>query len=240
MRILWRVLRILAAIVLGLYGVGIAALGGSFLWPWVQMLFTDAFYIVWDYLVDGLFLLVLGLLVLLPAVYVLLRRQARVAWLLVSLVILLLAAMLIPSMRLDPVRAAQYEVSSQARNVHRAVVGWAAEKGRLPANEAELLSVAQAHGSGSDDPLLSRYARGGERLPYQLVYIANATGPHLPQPPAAQPGVIYCAVSADLKRLWLTATGLERTVNGPIVFVKDYSGKRLATEFTFEATPPTD
>lgn len=238
-----RILPRLAALVFGFYGCVMAVLGGGFLWSRTRLLFHDSFYVVWDYLFDGLFLLVLGLAVLLPAGYVFLRRQARAAWLLVSLAILLFSAILIPSMRLDPAEATQFEVKAKVWNVRQVVREWGEENGRLPANEAEMLPVAQDHekyaGRGFGDPLLSRYAQGGERLPYELVYIANATGAHLPEPPASQPGVIYCAVSADLRHLWLTATVLEHDVNGPVVFVKDEWGQPMVAEVSLEATPPT-
>jgi len=57
-------------------------------------------------------------------------------------------------------------------------------------------------------PVESAYSQHGTRLPYQVVVLANATGPRL-RNLSSRPGIIYYATSTDQQRFWITMTGLQ-------------------------------
>jgi hypothetical protein len=82
----------------------------------------------------------------------------------------------------------------------------------------------------------SRYARGGQRLPYRFVFVPGAKGPHQSAPPGDRPGILYCAVSEDGQRLWVTATGLDRAVGGSVVWLEFEPGLRWLEEKTTGTT----
>lgn len=79
---------------------------------------------------------------------------------------------------------------------------WGNKAGHLPASDEEFkMAVIRP-----TEP--SWYARAGERLPYQIVLVPGASGPYLQESVSLAPAVVYCAISFDLRRFWLTGTVL--------------------------------
>jgi hypothetical protein len=211
------VLRIGAGIILGLYALVLVHLGGKDVWNWHLTRSGDAYYVVFDYLSQGLTILLPSLLALAIVIYVLVRRRAHSAWLIVPLALELLMAVVIPSLTFSPERAARAQMAARVRNVAAALETWSAETGRYPATDAELEGVIERFLGLEASPAarLSPFARGGERIPYRIVHLPGAGGPYLPPPEA--PGVIYVAIWWDLEKLWLTATTLDTAVGGKVV-----------------------
>ena len=59
----------------------------------------------------------------------------------------------------------------------------------------------------------SMFARGGTFLPYRVVLVPMATGPYFPDSQDLAPATIYCAVSPDHRKFWLTGTMLRTFVD---------------------------
>ena len=100
------------------------------------------------------------------------------------------------------------------------------------------LDELEKESSAKGKKWISLYARDAQRLPYRLVYIGGVPGPHLPVPAGAEPGIIYCAISRDQKRYWVTGTGLDEPVAGEIVLARsfDHPGP-LVVEERFDPSP---
>ncbi len=99
------------------------------------------------------------------------------------------------------------------------------KRSHLPKNQSELILALEEYGDSNLN--FSPYFYNNEQLPFIYKYVKNASGPYLPQPPAPFPGVIYCAISEDLKSFWLTATVLEKPVGNKVVLLKNYSSSRI-------------
>ena len=182
------------------------------MWQWVRLHFGEPFYLQADYLKGSLFFLVPGVAALAVAGYLLVRRQVSAAGLVGALVALFGLGCVVIFLSFAWDEGDYWKRTRMVRHVRG--LGWRlagnGKEGRFPANETELQNLA---GGG-----LSSYARRGEPLPYRYVYVANASRAHLPHAPGDAPAIIYCAVSPDRKRFWLTATALGRPVGGPIVW----------------------
>jgi hypothetical protein len=85
---------------------------------------------------------------------------------------------------------------------------WATNHGHLPGDEKEL-AEAVGPAFGGPQGTLSPYAKKGKGVAYRVVYEGNAAGPYLAELASPEPAQIFCAVSADLKQAWLTATAAE-------------------------------
>ena len=229
-----RVVRAIAAFLLVLFSLPVVSLGGSDVWKWVRVQWGDIFYVDFNYLAQGLPILIPGLIALGVAGYVPLRRKASGLLLLIPLLLLFLLAIAIPSFLRSAGAGAISNVRGRVRTVSTALEAWSAEKERFPANEAEFHAAREI--PQGEEGNRSPYARGGQRLSYRVVYVGGAAGPYLPSPPAEQPAVIYCATSQDLKRLWLTATVLEDDVGGAVVWLQREPGQPWVEEVSLPAT----
>ena len=191
---------------------------------WVRLHLGQPFYVEYDYLQEGFVWLLWGLLALGFAAYPAIRRQASAGGLILGLALVFVAFIAIPSnpsIVYGPARQARSGVSAALRNLQTALLAWGEQNAHFPADETQLRLVAEGiklpgppYGLTS-----SPYGRGEERLPYRLVYVPDAAGPHQPQPPGAEPGVVYCAVSPNLKQFWLTATVLDGDVGHRVILL---------------------
>ena len=114
---------------------------------------------------------------------------------------------------------------------------WADERERFPANEREFRDlVAPLESSEFPGP----FERGGQPVLHRHVYIKDASGPHLPPRPDAEPGVVYCAVNPDAKEFWLTASVLYVPVAKSSAWLKSLDGKVwvMHCELTWKCDPP--
>ncbi|MCI0404011.1 MAG: hypothetical protein L0212_10880 [Acidobacteria bacterium] len=214
-----RVLKIVAAILVALPSLAFLLIGGGVLMNWIRLRSGVAFYVDGNYLRSALFFILPGLAAFGIATYVLVRRQAHAAWLLVPL---LIVALSLPNLLGEVPSAlhAQRQPRAYARTASVALAAWAQKQRRFPANQSELEAVLTQH-LGPDGRRESVYARGGQRVPYRFVYVGNSAGPHLPQPAGDTPAIIYCAVSADLKHLWVTVTVLDTNVSEKVDFLRE-------------------
>lgn len=213
------VLRKGLAAVFGLLAVAVLVSAWHPLRDWLSARFTEGYYVESDYLSQGLALAIPGVLTLAVSLYVLLRRNADGKWLVIPLALLLLLAVAIPGFVRSPNSDARWDVRNRAQSVASALVGWSRDSGRFPATEAEFQEAMKGV-YRAEVARPSRYARAGQRLPFRFVFVPGAKGPHQPAPPGDQPGILYCAVSEDGQRLWLTATGLDQPVGGLVVLVE--------------------
>lgn len=173
--------------------------------------FGHPYYLAQHPLQRGCFWAILGFGALLPGAYCVLRRRASAWWLALGFTAALLAAVTLPSNVLPTmlVPEAQGSLTAKARTIANAMT----TQDLLPASQAELMKVA----AKADEPnwLLGPYYRDGAPVPVRLVYVGAVNGPFLTDSTDASfPATIYCAVSADKKRYWMTIAMLDQPVGG--------------------------
>lgn len=234
--------RIVAGLV-GLFSLPVLMFGFQFLSRGVQAHQGQSFYAagVEGYIEGGLIWMAIALLILLPALRVVLKRDASVAWLALSFLVLILAAMAIPSN--TPVgwrvRMAREATERRMESAGTQLAQWAGERQQLPANDAELQSAMKLPdlSPAGTLPTESRYRRAGLPIPYRFVLAANAGGPNRPQPAGDQPAVLYVAVSADRQKYWITATALPDDASREVVML-ERDGQLLVTSGEVPPKPP--
>ena len=221
-----KVLRTLAGLILAIYSVAVIGFGGTFFWALLRVRVGQPFYVKSDHLFLGLFWIIFGLVALAPCACVVVRRQTHGAWLLLSFGLLVFAGVAIPSNpTVESARGrASFRVVEKLSQVAESIDAWKEKNGRFPANDAELREAVRG-ALAQPEQDASPFWSAGKQLPYRAVYVGNATGANIGDPGQA-PGVIYCAVSADLDRLWLTATEIDRAVGGRVRFVPAWDGTK--------------
>lgn len=92
---------------------------------------------------------------------------------------------------------------------------WYEENHRFPANESEFREAMRkgpATWQYRIPPVpTSRYRRGSDSLPYEVIVVNDANGPRLADV-SERPGVIYYCVAGDLQEFWVTMTSLPTDV----------------------------
>ena len=156
------------------------------------------------------------------------NRRGGCAGLVASLITLMFTAISLPSNWLDPASAARRDVQVITKAVGGFLVEDSQQHGHFPGDESQLREAEWRFRLQWLGEHPGPYARGRMRVPYKLVYMANAAGPHLSGPLGPEPSLLYCAISPDLRRLWVTATALEHE-GGKAVFISDpeFPGKPL-------------
>ena len=215
-------MRTVPGALVGFSSLPIIFLGLQFLVYGVWAERGHGFFVAHGYYGDGAVLLIWGLVILALGIIPAVVRKASVLWLVLGVILLILAATAIPSFRMpgDFARSARTTVMGRTREVSAALERWAETSGRFPADQSELDRVVKEL-IEIDGKRLSSFAHAGQRLPYQMTHIADATGPYIHSPAGERPGTIYCAVSRDRKRIWLTGTALDQAVGGKVIFVPD-------------------
>jgi hypothetical protein len=161
-----------------------------------------------------------------------LRRQASPRWLIFPLVGGVIAILAIPG---HPVfyRTAQESVRQRLLRSQHFLEVWSGERGRLPATQDEVLEAAQL---GS---VPSPYERDGVRLPYRVVFVANAPGPVL-HPSLTDPGVFYYALDNAGSRYWLTVATLDGPSGEKAVMLSEYETTRVVEGKAPEVMKPAE
>lgn len=191
----------------------------------VETWFGHPYYLGYDHFERGCFWLLIGLAVLLPGIYCAVSRRASAWWLGLGFGAALFGAVALPSNVLPTMLMPRAEdsLTAKARSLANALDRPGLNQGHLPANEKELSDIAAK--MEAPNGFMGPYYRDGAPVPVHLVYVGGATGPVLADPPnAPAPAAIYCAVSADRTRFWITATMLDREVGGHARWLKDRSG----------------
>lgn len=177
-----------------------------------------------DYAVYGAIWVGMALLVLVPSALVLLKKNVPGTWLVVPLLVLLLSAVAIPS-NIPPGyrgtmagRAVERRMQSAAAQLQQ----WGSAHGQLPEDEGQLRGALEPKAAAEEEatPSNSRYQRADQPVPYRFLLVPKAQGPRRPQPPLEQPAIVYCAISADRKKFWLTATALPGDVSSEVVVLE--------------------
>ena len=205
--------------------------GFGFLASYWKVRSGRAYYIDFDYLSEGLLWLACGLAALIPILHALLRKQSSAKWLALGFLIGLVSSIALPVRFAAPRYEARPKVFDKMLNVSTAMAGWGTEQGHFPASDSDLKSALHGVEAGS-----SPYARGGQRLPFRMVFVKGANGPVVEPAPHAEPGIIYCAVSPDLKRFWLTATAPDQNASEHVVIFGD-NGKPKILQDTLGSQP---
>ncbi len=118
---------------------------------------------------------------------------------------------------------ARHYVMREIHGLEKTLVDFGETTERLPKDKTEFAAL-----TASLEARKSAYARGRARLHYKTVYVPNATGPHMPDPPGPAPAMIYCAVTPDLKMFWLTGTVLRmRLVDDRVILLREVVGGRV-------------
>lgn len=213
-------MRIIGGATIASFSLPIVGLGLQFLWLALRTHLGHPFYVPYDYFWQGIVWLVWGLLILALGLFPFFRRKGSAPAVVLGIILLFFAAVAIPSNRMPGhvAQMAQEDVRSALRRTSITLTEGAGKSGRFPASQSEL-DVLAKESSSKESKSNSGYARDAQRLPYRLIYITGAPGPHLPVPAGTEPGIIYCAISRDQKRFWLTGTGLNEAVAGEVIFV---------------------
>ncbi len=216
------------AILFLLFSLPIFHFGWGFLWSAVKLRSGQPFYAVSPegYTARGAFWVGLALVALVPSAVVLLKKGAKGSWLVLPLLVLLLAAIAVPSnippgyrghMAGGAVRGRMQDAATQLEE-------WGSEHGQLPGDESELRIAlgpkkpAEEEASATN----SMFGRGGQPVPYRFLLVPNAKAPHRAEPAGDQPAMVYCAISPDRQRFWLTATALPDDVSSEVVMLETF------------------
>lgn len=238
-------MRQVLAVLFGLLSLPLFMFGGKFLVSAVKLHLGQPFCASsspGDFSAYGAIWVGMSLLVVAPSALVLLKKSVPSYWLVLPLLVLLLAAVAIPS-NMPPGyrgtiagRAVERRMQSAATQLEK----WGSEPGQLPGDESQLRSALEPKERAEEEtppPTNSRYQRGGQPVLYRFVLVPNAQGPRRLQPAGDQPAIIYCAISSDRKRFWLTATALPGDVSSEVVML-ERDGELVVTGGEVPAKPP--
>lgn len=183
---------------------------------------SGPFGIAGEYSGYAIFYLVLTLIPVALGIEAVWKQRRGGTALVLSLIIGMFAAYSFPTNYVDRARSAHGHVRGAAKDTGERMVALSEERGHFPESEAQFRETETSLRDGWSGEGLNRspYARDGQQVPYKLVYLASASGPHLPGPPGPEPSLLYCAISPDLRTLWITATALEHE-GGKVIFVPD-------------------
>ena len=182
-------------------------IGGSSLYHAVRSL-GDVWSIRHAYLVEAAVTLIPGVLAVLLAAVGAFRPARQHNWVLFVFAtgIVLFMAVSIPSWFSAPRVGASASTAERMREMESAAQNWAPEHKHFPRNAAEV-EEALRH---SDFRRSSPYQRAGHPVEYEVVTVANATGPALK---ASKPGVVFYSVDEAGERYWITGTTLPAVVS---------------------------
>ncbi|MGH9650168.1 MAG: hypothetical protein ACRD3A_05745 [Terriglobales bacterium] len=216
--------RVVAALFI-LFSLPVFKFGADFLWSALKLHSGQPFYAPSRdaYAEYGLIWVGISLLILAPSATVLLKKDSKGSWLVLPLLVLLLVAVALPS-NLPPGYRGRLAGRAVERRMERAgesLKSWAGEHRQFPEDENQLRTALEPREPGDEESQTnSRYQRGGQPLAYQFVFVGNAQGPHRPQPPGGQPAIVYCAMSPDRQKFWITATALPDDVSSNVVMLE--------------------
>jgi hypothetical protein len=212
------VLRVTLALVTTMLPLLLIVGGGAELLRWFQVHQGNQYYYLeyWT-LKDAKWFLLVGMIGMLPAGLVLFRRQARLRWLWLSL--------LVPLFMIWYPNMITFEGGGIAHvSAHRQV------RHQLARFAIELRHATEQgnpwHCTSEPTTTLSPYGRAGERLFYQRVCVA-ADRPRASLLASSAPGTIYIATSPDEKVAWLMATVLPQNSSETVHWLQDRNGEPL-------------
>jgi hypothetical protein len=203
--------RLAVTIFFGLFALPALIFGFYLIACSVRIHTTEVYYVEYPYLAVGSGLVALGAGIFCCAFYGASRRGFYRLFLPVGAVLGLATMVYIPD-GMPHVHRSMIQDSNCLSTVHSFLGVWHDANHRFPKNEAEF-SDALKRGPETwqnrvkSPPTESFYSQRGQRLPYQIVVVNDASGPRLDNV-SDRPGVIYYAVSTDQQQYWVTMTGL--------------------------------
>lgn len=178
---------------------------------WVRIHTTNVYYVDYPYLRTAVVFIWIGLLSLFCTLFSAIRRSFFGMGFAIPLCFGLATMVYIPD-GTPHIQRSMITDSNYLSDVNSFFRVWYERHHSFPKDEAEFLDAlgtgpAAWQGRVSSPPRLSDYAKGGIRLPYEIIVIQNASGPRMDNL-AEKPGVIYYCVASDQQRFWVTMTGL--------------------------------
>jgi hypothetical protein len=190
--------------------------GGYLLVCWFRIhTTTDVYYVDYPYLLAALIFIGVGALCIQCTLYGAWRRSFYGLLFCVPLAFGLIAMVAIPDEIPHTVRS--IDDVNYLSSVNAFFRVWYEANRRFPANEIEFREAItkgpaawqyRVKAPSSESP----YYQGGTRLPYQVVVVTNASGPHVKNA-SDRPGVIYYCVSGDQQEFWVTMTALRNDIS---------------------------
>jgi hypothetical protein len=201
--------------VFGLFCVPQLIFGGYLIICWFRIQSGDVYYVDYPYLLAGLIFVGVGVLCIVSTLYGAWRRSFYGFLFCVPMAFGLIAMVAIPDEIPHSVRS--IDDVNYLSSVNSFFRVWYVANRRFPANEAEF-KKALAKGPAAWQYRIkapsseSPYFRSGRRLPYEIVVVANASGPQVSNA-SDRPAVIYYCVSGDQQEFWVTTTSLRNDIS---------------------------
>jgi len=206
-------LKVLFSAFLALFSVPTIYFGSYIFWCWIRIHVFNFYYADYWYAITALIFLGIGFLSVWATFYGVWRRSFKGFLFAIPILTGLVAAEMIPD--LFPHAFSGIADTNYLSDVNSFFRVWYEENHRFPTNESEF-TEAMRQGPATWQYRIppipaSRYKRGGDPLPYEIIVVNNATGPRLTDV-SQRPGVIYYCVADDLQEFWVTMTSLPKDV----------------------------
>ena len=222
------VARVALTLIVGMFSLPDFIFGFYLFICWFRIHTTDVYYVEYPYMARGFLFVSIGVLSLLFTMYGAWRRSFYGLVFAIPIVSGLLTMVYIPDGRPHVTRsmAADANYLSSVSSFFRV---WYAANHRFPENGAEFNDALKSGPSAwqnrvKSPPQLSFYSQRGVRLPYEVIIVANASGPRIDDL-SSRPGVIYYCVSSDRKSFWATMTALNKDVSHTASLMAVANGK---------------
>lgn len=208
-------MRIILAIIVAIFSLPQLGLGFYLLSCWLRIHLTDVYYVDYPYLATGLIFIGLGVLSCLATVYGVRRRGLYGLLFVIPVMIGLWTMVYLPD------GTPHIQRSMLNTNYLSSIASfsrvWFEANHKFPGNESEFHQAMATDPAAGQNRVqspfrLSPYSRAGERLPYEIVVVRDASGPRL-ENMSSRPGVIYYCVSSDQQSFWATMTALNQDVS---------------------------
>jgi hypothetical protein len=234
--------RVALTVVFGLFCVPPLVFGGYLFVCWVRIHSADVYYVDYPFLLAALIFVGAGALSVLSTLYGAWRRSFYGLLFCIPLALGTIAMVAIPDEIPHSVRS--IDDVNYLSSVNAFFRVWYEANRKFPANEIEFREALakgpaawqyRVKAPSSESP----YLRNGARLPYDIVVIANATGPQVTNV-SDRPGVIYYCVSNDQQEFWATMTALREDISprASLKMTLDIPEKVWVVEGTGKDYPP--
>ncbi|SRR6266496_3514500 len=207
--------RTVLAILSGLLSFPALIFGSYLLYCWIRIHSSDVFYVEYPYLLLGCIFIGIGMLSAACAAYGAFRRSFYGCVFVVPFFFGFGMMVYIPD-GTPHLQRSMMDDTNYLLSVSSFFRVWYEAHRSFPKNEVEFLEALRNGPAAwqyrvTAPSQQSDYAKGGARLPCQIVVVNGASGPRL-EGLSQRPGVIYYCVSDDQEQFWVTMTGLREDV----------------------------
>jgi hypothetical protein len=233
-------MRILGGAAFAFLSFPVTMVGAQILWLGLRTRVGHPFYVQHGYLEHGFIWVGWGILILFFGILPVLRCKSSVSSWFLAAILLFAAAVAIPSnvRPEDTARSAESGVRFALSRTTTALAAQSVNAGRLPANQTESDHIVSESGMVEAERV-TRYRRDGQPLSLRWAFVGGSAGPRLALGPGTDPGIIYCAVSLDQKKVWLTATVLDGPASQSVILLPASGGSGPQIEqYSLEAPQP--